>query len=588
MCSCGDSREENWDFGSIFVLLCTVLWIGMCVFATYTNSLYRNSKLDDATVPLLGTASSREPSVSSMPGPETRVWKSPFVVFDLYTNFHVLFERDENRKYQVLDGLRAWSMFWVILGHTPDFAGRVGYFNWFYVYYTNIISFSSNFTLLSANYAVDSFFFLSGFLSTHVLIRKMDKSKGRTPLFLSIAARWLRLVPVYAFVIFFAWNVLPMAGTGPFWFIYEMEITDTCRRYWWTHLLFINNFYPLKYTDQCLPWTWYLANDFQFFAIGTLLVKLHYRSSKLAIITTVLMLVASIAITMGLTAEYNLNFYSDQQQDMIYDKPWSRIQTYLVGVLTCFWLNSSYGKLAPSLTVSNVATVVGLVLMFFSCAGLYWFLQCPENGKAGCWDVETTTIFNGFVRIGWTVPLAMITHFCNIGVKGIITPINAILSLPVWDPLAKMTYGAYLVHPLAMRVYYYQQRTAFYYSVWWLAYTYLGIFVVSYGIAAFLFIVLENPMGSMLSKVMERSTTKKPHLSSISVPSQEVNVNASLAEPNTHGSFDVDNHASFAIPNHAPDSDRPIDVHGTFVVHSDGLERGSFSSATDNFRKPRG
>ena len=33
-------------------------------------------------------------------------------------------------------------------------------------------------------------------------------------------------------------------------------------------MLFINNFYPQEYTEQCLPWTWYLANDFQFFIIG--------------------------------------------------------------------------------------------------------------------------------------------------------------------------------------------------------------------------------------------------------------------------------------------------------------------------------
>ena len=29
-----------------------------------------------------------------------------------------------------------------------------------------------------------------------------------------------------------------------------------CRQYWWTNLLFINNFHPTAFHDTCMSWTW--------------------------------------------------------------------------------------------------------------------------------------------------------------------------------------------------------------------------------------------------------------------------------------------------------------------------------------------
>lgn len=58
-----------------------------------------------------------------------------------------------------------------------------------------------------------------------------------------------------------------------------LEDVGHCRSAWWTNLLYINNFVPKVYTDQCVPWAWYLANDMQFFVIGMLILAL-YRKTK--------------------------------------------------------------------------------------------------------------------------------------------------------------------------------------------------------------------------------------------------------------------------------------------------------------------
>lgn len=49
-----------------------------------------------------------------------------------------------------------------------------------------------------------------------------------------------------------------------------------CNQYWWRNILFINNFYPL--TEMCMMWSWYLANDMQFYIIAMVLLILSTRS----------------------------------------------------------------------------------------------------------------------------------------------------------------------------------------------------------------------------------------------------------------------------------------------------------------------
>jgi hypothetical protein len=48
--------------------------------------------------------------------------------------------------------------------------------------------------------------------------------------------RWVRLTPVLATVLFFAWRVLPSMGSGPLW-RYVGGISRSCPEGWWKNLL---------------------------------------------------------------------------------------------------------------------------------------------------------------------------------------------------------------------------------------------------------------------------------------------------------------------------------------------------------------
>ena len=47
------------------------------------------------------------------------------------------------------------------------------------------------------------------------------------------------------FVLLFFDKLTVFLGEGPYWPNYQSD--EACNKYWWTNLLYINNFYPTKF-----------------------------------------------------------------------------------------------------------------------------------------------------------------------------------------------------------------------------------------------------------------------------------------------------------------------------------------------------
>ncbi|XP_033111637.1 regulator of hypoxia-inducible factor 1-like, partial [Anneissia japonica] len=92
-------------------------------------------------------------------------------------------------------------------------------------------------------------------------------------------------------------------------------------------------------------WSWYLAVDMQFFIITPPLLILLFKRPRLGIAATAVVCVISFITTASLTgywglkAGLNSGFYNNRSLEFpdaqrIYNKPYTRISTYLVGILT--------------------------------------------------------------------------------------------------------------------------------------------------------------------------------------------------------------------------------------------------------------
>lgn len=99
---------------------------------------------------------------------------------------------------------------------------------------------------------VQSFFVMGAFLLT-VMVLKLAKTHKK-PLGISfvlkaILYRYIRLTPVYAFMILLHTTWMAKLQDGPWWTIRMETERVFCRRNWWINLLYINNYNEELVTD---------------------------------------------------------------------------------------------------------------------------------------------------------------------------------------------------------------------------------------------------------------------------------------------------------------------------------------------------
>ena len=63
-----------------------------------------------------------------------------------------------------------------------------------------------------------------------------------------------RLTPTYMFVLLFYAKMTGFLGEGPLW--YKEQRNPACDKYWWTNLLYINNFWPKGFQSEVCVWVW--------------------------------------------------------------------------------------------------------------------------------------------------------------------------------------------------------------------------------------------------------------------------------------------------------------------------------------------
>lgn len=96
--------------------------------------------------------------------------------------------------------------------------------------------------LLNGSVVIQTFFLISGFLLSIQFLKLKLKTKFHISyLWKAIIYRYLRLAPIYLYLIYFNATWFVRLQNGPIWkFMAETERTY-CRKNWWTNLLFINN-----------------------------------------------------------------------------------------------------------------------------------------------------------------------------------------------------------------------------------------------------------------------------------------------------------------------------------------------------------
>jgi len=193
--------------------------------------------------------------------------------------------------------------------------------------------------VLSADLTVDVFFWLSAFLGSYKLLMLLKHNDGNFPCSKRrlVLDRFIRLAPLYYATLFFFWQVMVlMGGAGPLFF--EYKSMSQCGDNWLYHVLFINNLVPWKQRDMCMGWTWYIACEMQFFLLLPVLVQQYYKVRdnfwiSIGVLAGISSLIVLVVICKNeISASYFT--YKDAYWTVLYEKPYSRMMCYLVGVCT--------------------------------------------------------------------------------------------------------------------------------------------------------------------------------------------------------------------------------------------------------------
>ncbi|XP_048774347.2 nose resistant to fluoxetine protein 6-like isoform X2 [Ostrea edulis] len=396
---------------------------------------------------------------------------------------------------QAVNGIRVLSMGWVILGHTYFFTLGTS---------KNVIPTATNWiqrwtfqVILNGIYSVDSFFLLSGLLVSFLTLRELQKRDGKLNWFLFYFHRFWRLTPALMLFTLLYTAYFQYWGSGPFWPKKSFDYQQ-CKNNWWRNLLYIQNFFPIS--EQCIGWGWYLANDMQFFVLSPILIYPLYRKRVIGYILVLALLimqavfrgVMSVDLGMGLNSPPNQEEFFDK----MYQRPYSRIAPYLIGVLTGYFM----WKSKRQVKLPKVFVILGWIIALV-CVSSVVFGTLEQN-RGHKQSISVSALYNSLSKTTWSLGVAWIIFACNTGYGGFI---NTFLSAGLWSPLSRLTYCAYLVHPVIMFMYTLSQRYTMYFTDINMVCLFLGFWMATYVVAFFVSMALEAPMIGLEKLILKRN-----------------------------------------------------------------------------------
>ncbi|XP_071103042.1 O-acyltransferase like protein-like [Haliotis cracherodii] len=400
-----------------------------------------------------------------------------------------------------IHGIRVLSMAWVILGHSmtwdslSTWENMLDYANW-------MRRFTMQF-LVNGTLAVDTFFVLSGCLLTFLFLRECEKSARGKPtarqMVIYYIHRWWRLTPVYMFIILFYSGLLGHLIKGPVAESRNIFEKDNCRDNWWTNILYINNFYNFK--DMCFPASWFLAADMQFYVIAPLaLLPIAFGIPWLGY--SVMCLFGAVHIGSYGYLEWKLGGATQfvgnaDSMNKIYPLPWCRVGVFAVGMM----LGAILQRTKCKIRIPRYVLVLGWQVIL-TIGLLCTYVTYDDFGEGHTpWDVDTRIVHETLYRPLWGVFVSWVILVCCTGHGGFV---NSLLSWPAWIPLGRLTYGAYLAHPVLLSYTEFSVRSLRYADIPYVSYHFLGTFIVAYALSFITSLLVESPCLGLEKAVLGR------------------------------------------------------------------------------------
>jgi len=356
---------------------------------------------------------------------------------------------------------------------------------------------------------------MGGFLLAFLTVKELEKSKGKFKYIQALALRYLRLTPSLAFVMMLYIMIWPHLGRGPFVPRFQNSIYRRCDGSWLSELTYTMNFIPFDSDNVCMGWTWYLGDDMIFFIFGILLIPLHFKNQTLGWAAASTLIAVSCGISIYEINLHHLETYYlgsgyANYSYWLYSKPYHRIPAFLVG-LAAAWILIKVEEKGITPQTGMCRPITATFLWFFAFGLLAYITLVPLGNQglhAHSWSSVTNIIYMTFSRLAWSCGWALITFLCYFEH----TPkTDAFLSHRFWTPFARLTYGAYLCHPLVIKLT--AARSVQYYTFCGtnLVQSWCYNVIAAYILSLFVWCLVERPMMTLTSAAIKSTRHKTPN-----------------------------------------------------------------------------
>ncbi|KAH8304403.1 hypothetical protein KR059_008303 [Drosophila kikkawai] len=467
----------------------------------------------------ISNADSRQPPDNFYRKPPKSRKQQLLTSFSLARNYYLLTEphtTDFARDLSFFDGFRTIGVVLVILAHTLMVFMTAAIENPEY-YEQFIYSFWSSVTQ-NGHVAIQIFFVMSGFLlyvdftKRQLVNPKSDTLECIAVYFRLFFYRYFRLIPSVLALILFNGTVLVRLQDGPFWRHLTEPERVFCRTKWWKNVFFVTNH---MMEHSCSHQTWYLGADmqlFELFLIVLVISKKHPRLVKPIYITLMTLAVGVPAIltyALKLEAVYHISpetyrFLFFRHADtfiQMYPTFYTNLSGYLLGFVCGHLYLSQRSKAAVlrgqlKYELAMWLLVPAALLILFSG---YTFIYY-DFAKPSIW----LAVYAGLYKNLWVLICAGFVFLMCCKVGGIT---YAFCTLPVFRPLARISFQAYLWHLVVLRVVTGYLRQPTHVSTVFLICHVISALVLSLFVAFLMALLLEYPLGEVLRCMLKPRTS---------------------------------------------------------------------------------
>jgi len=505
------TKDYNLGFGGVFMLIVAIVLV---LFSLAGSLVYALNVPKESSSQEMSTEGS-PPSVSELP-----VSSSVLLNFSLQSSWKALFKDHSSGTTDIFNGVKVMSICWIILGQV------------YYLRSSGVVNNVEDLPYIAghattafgygAYFAVDTFFWVGGFLAGYLMLEFLKNNQGNLSLKKLLASKLVRLMPAYLFMLMFLNLLFPSLGSGPVWGFAVEKATKDCSSYWWTNLMFLNNFVPNWEGNPCFGISWYLTNYFQIFLMGIFVTLMYYNLKKELSWAVMLGLCGANLVTRFIIAdEYEFTVAAisrvNSENGMFYkitNKPYCNYPPYLIGLFCGFvYLQYSTREVDDPISQKMINFIKAKKWLSFAIFKVGWtivtlkmFTQVTayrdiDNDYKG-YSRATNALFIAISPL--TIGVAYLMMFMPI-LLGEVKSARKVLGWKPWVPFANLAFSVYLVHWVVMSGLYGAEEYGYNFNLINTIRDFSIALVLSFAGALGLFVFVEAPFTSLHKNFLSSS-----------------------------------------------------------------------------------